>query len=164
MRGDLNIRKIRTTSGATAVQIVRYVKRKCVVVQHVGSARTDQKLKILVQEAELAREELCIQPSLFPTKHDETKLLHENHLNLQSVTHLFAHKMLRRCSQICGLGIMHPLYQDLALMRIIEPASKLRTIELLQRYFNISYGERTVYRLLPQLIDQKLIIEEAAYQ
>lgn len=49
-------------------------------------------------------------------------------------------------------------------MQIIEPASKLRTIELLQRYFNFSYGERTVYRLLPQLIDQKAIIEEAAYQ
>lgn len=164
MRGDLNIRKVRTQSGATAVQIVRYVARKCVVVQHVGSARTDQELQILRQEAELVREELCVQPSLFPTKRDETQLLHENHLNLQAVTHLFAHKMLRQCCQICGLGIMHPLYQDLALMRIIEPASKLRTIELLQRYFNISYGKRTIYRLLPQLIDQILIIEEAAYQ
>ncbi|MBX9785806.1 MAG: IS1634 family transposase [Alphaproteobacteria bacterium] len=49
-------------------------------------------------------------------------------------------------------------------MRIIEPASKLRTIELLQRYFNISYAKRTIYRLLPQLIDQKPVIEEAAFQ
>jgi hypothetical protein len=164
MLGDLRIRKVRTSSGATAVQIVRYVNRKCVVVRHVGSARTDQELEILRQEAECARDEWCFQPSLFPARRDETQLLHESHLNLQAITHLFAHKMLRRCSQICGLGIMHPLYQDLALMRIIEPASKLRTIGLLQRYFNVSYGERTVYRLLPQLIDQKSIIEEAAYQ
>ncbi len=164
MRGDLGIRKVRTSSGATAVQIVRYVHRKCVVVRHVGSARTDQELQILMQEAECVRDKLRIQPTLFPEKRDETELLHKRHLNLQAVTHLFAHKMLRRCSQICGLGSMHPLYQDLALMRIIEPVSKLRTIELLQRYFNISHGKRTVYRLLPQLIDQKLIIEEAAYQ
>lgn len=164
MRGDLNIRKVRTQSGATAVQLVRYVNRKRVVVRHMGSAHTDQELQVLKQEAEFAREELCIQPSLFAEKRDETKLLHENNLNLQAVTHLFAYKMLLKCSQICGLGTLHPLYQDLALMRIIEPASKLRTIELLQRYFNISYGERTVYRLLPQLIDQKSIIETAAYQ
>jgi len=130
----------------------------------MGSAHTDEELQILRQEAECKRDELCIQPSLFCVKHDEAKLLRENHLTLQAVTQLFAHKMLRQCSQLCGLGSMHPLYQDLALMRIIEPASKLRTIELLQRYFNISYGERTVYRLLPQLIDQKSIIEAAAYQ
>jgi len=164
MRGDLKIRKIITTSGATAVQIVRYVGRKCVIVRHMGSAKTEQELDILIQEAECRREDLCLQPSLFPAKRDETPLLHENHLSLQGVTHLFAHKMLRRCSQICGLEALHPLYQDLALMRIIEPASKLRTIELLQRYFNISYGERTVYRLLPQLLKQKTAIEVAAYK
>src|SRR3990167_1996988 len=124
MRGDLRIRKVRTSSGATAIQIVRYVDRKCIVVSHVGSARTNEELEILMQEAECAREELCVQPSLFPAKRDETQLLHEHHLSLQEVTHLFAHKMLRQCSQICGLGILHPLYQDLALMRIIEPASK----------------------------------------
>lgn len=164
MRGDLRIRKVSTSSGATAVQIVRYVDRKCVVVRHVGSAKTDQELQILIQEAECTRDEMCIQPSLFPAKRDETQLLHEKHLHLEAVTHLFAHKMLRRCSQICGLEAMHPLYQDLALMRIIEPASKLRTIELLQRYFNISYGRRTIYRVLPKLIDQKSTIEDVAYQ
>ncbi len=29
------------------------------------------------------------------------------------------------------------LYQDLALMRIVEPASKLRTIQLLEQHFNV---------------------------
>lgn len=164
MHGDLTIRKVRASSGATAVQIVRYVNRKCIVVRHMGSARTDEEFKILWQEAEFVREKLCFQPTLFPKKHDETKLLHEEHLNLRAVTHLFAHKMLRQCCQICGLGDMHPMYQDLALMRVIEPASKLRTIELLQRYFGISYAQRTVYRLLPQLILQKSTIEAAAYQ
>lgn len=65
MRGDLTIRKVRTSSGATAVQIVRYVNRKCVVVRHVGSARTEEALQVLWQEAEIMREVLCVQPSLF---------------------------------------------------------------------------------------------------
>lgn len=164
MRGDLKIRRVRTSSGAVAVQIVRYENRRCVIVRHVGSARSDEEREVLMREAECARDELSIQPSLFAARREEGAFLHENHLNLQSVTHLFAHKMLRQCSQMCGLGVLHPLYQDLALMRIIEPASKLRTIELLQRYFTISYGERTVYRLLPQLLDHKSTIEAAAYQ
>lgn len=49
-------------------------------------------------------------------------------------------------------------------MRIIEPVSKLRTVELLQRYFGISHAQRAVYGLLPQLIHQKSAIETAAYQ
>jgi len=50
------------------------------------------------------------------------------------------------------------------MMRIIEPASKLRTIELLEKYFKISYAERSVYRLLPKLLEHKNAIEDAAYQ
>src|SRR5690606_31403356 len=48
--------------------------------------------------------------------------------------------------------------------RIIEPASKLRTLELLERYFGLSYARRTLCRLLPKLIDHKDDIEEASYQ
>jgi len=32
------------------------------------------------------------------------------------------------------------------------------------RYFEVSHAERTVYRLLPQLIAHKDFIEDAAYQ
>ncbi len=35
MRGDLTIRKVRTGSGATAIQVVKYEKRKCKIVEGV---------------------------------------------------------------------------------------------------------------------------------
>jgi transposase len=47
-------------------------------------------------------------------------------------------------------------------MRIVEPTSKLQTIELLDRYFDVRYAKRTVYRLLPQLLDHQSEIERAA--
>ncbi|MBP6985596.1 MAG: hypothetical protein KBB83_03275 [Alphaproteobacteria bacterium] len=65
MRGDLKIRKISALSGTKAVQIVRYVDRKCVVIRHVGSAKTEIELDALMKEAECLREELCRQLSLF---------------------------------------------------------------------------------------------------
>lgn len=163
MRGDLTIRKVRTASGAIAVQIIRYSQGKRVIVRHIGSSHTDEELAVLCQEAEIQKEQLSLQPSLFSIIEKPSKLLHEEHLQLSSVTHLFAYRALKKCSQLCGLGFLHHLYQDLALMRIVEPASKLRTIELLTNYFHISYAERSVYRLLPKLLEHKNAIEDAAY-
>jgi len=164
MPGNLTIRKVRTASGAIAVQLMRHVEGKRIIVRHIGSAHTDQELTVLYQEAEIVREQLSLQPSLFSLEEKPSKLLHEDHLQLASVTHRFAYKALKKCSQLCGLAFLHTLYQDLALMRIIEPASKLRTIELLSKYFEISYAERSVYRLLPKLLEHKNSIEDAAYQ
>jgi len=163
MRGDLSIRKVRTASGAIAVQVIRYTQGKRIIVRHIGSSHTDEELNVLCREAEIVREQLSLQPSLFSIKEKPSKLLHEDHLQLASVTHRFAYTALRKCSQLCGLAFLHPLYQDLALMRIVEPASKLRTIELLANYFEISYAERSVYRLLPKLLEHKNNIEDAAY-
>jgi transposase len=164
MRGDLIIRTVRTASGATAVQIIQYANNKRIVVKHIGSAHTEDELVLLRREAERIREQLSPQLSLFSSIESPARLMHMDHLTLQTVTHCFAYEALRKCSQQCGLDFLSPLYQDIALMRIIEPASKLRTITLLQRYFNVSYAERTVYRLLPKLIKQKEEIEYAAYQ
>lgn len=164
MHGNLTIRTVRTGSGARAVQIIRYEQGKRMVVRHIGSAHTDEELAVLYREAELMREQLCPQRSFFSAEEASPSLIHKEHLHLTAVTHCFAYEALRKCSRQCGLANLSPLYQDLALMRLIEPASKLRTIELLQRYFNVSYAERTVYRQLPKLITQKEMIEDAAYQ
>jgi transposase len=51
---------------------------------------------------------------------------------------------------------------DLAIMRIIEPSSKLRAITLMNRYFGINYSKRTVYRLLPKLCTHKTETEKIA--
>ena len=56
------------------------------------------------------------------------------------------------------------LYLDLALMRIIEPASKLRTLELLEWYFNVRYARRTLHRMPSKLLEHQEAIEIAAIQ
>lgn len=78
------------------------------------------------------------------------------------VTHTYARRALLTCADLCGLGELPVLYRDLALMRIIEPASKLQTIEWLNQYFEVPYAQRTVYRLLPKLITHQSAIEAAA--
>ena len=45
------VRKVRTVSGAVAVQVMRKAGRRDVVVEHVGSAHTDAELGVLLERA-----------------------------------------------------------------------------------------------------------------
>ncbi len=83
MRGDLIIRTVRTASGATAVQIIRYANSKRIVVKHIGSAHTDDELATLRSEAERVREQLSPQLFLFSSIESPTRLLHMDHLSLE---------------------------------------------------------------------------------
>lgn len=162
MRGDLKIRTVRTASGATAVQVVRNEGTKRIIVKHIGSAHSKTDCQQLVAEAEIYAEAHCRQPSLFVKEVASSPQLDLAHTRLVGVTHHFARSALLACARRCGLGALPELYLDLALMRIIEPSSKLRTLELLQYYFNVRYAERTVYRMLPKLLDHQERIETAA--
>ncbi|MGP5342256.1 hypothetical protein ACTXML_16745 [Glutamicibacter arilaitensis] len=50
--GSRFIRKVRTASGAVAVQIVDQTGRTTTFVEHVGSANTDVELALLLRSAE----------------------------------------------------------------------------------------------------------------
>ena len=45
------VRKVRTASGAVAVQVMRKSGRRDVLVEHVGSAHTDAELGVLLERA-----------------------------------------------------------------------------------------------------------------
>ena len=66
------------------------------------------------------------------------------------------------CVDELGLSHLPRLLLDLAIMRLIEPASKLRSLELLQHYFGIRYSQH-IYRNIPKLITYKTNIEHCAY-
>jgi transposase len=162
MRGDLKIRKVPSKSGATSVQVVRYAGGRCYVHEHIGSAHDEKTLAVLLSAADRYVEQNCFQPSLFTTIEPPSQVVDLSKLALVKVTHLYARHALLACARLCGLGALPLMFQDLALMRIIEPTSKLRTIELLEQYFDVSYGQRTVYRHLPALLARKEEIEHIA--
>lgn len=164
MRGDLTIRKTKTASGATAVQVVRNEGKHRIVVKHIGSAHSESALTELLVEAEQYAEAHRIQPGLFAPSPESSVSNTLAHATLVGVTHSFARDALLACARLCGLGSLPEPYLDLALMRIIEPASKLRTIELLKQHFDIRYAERTVYRWLPKLLSYQASIEGAAIE
>lgn len=156
-----SIRKTKTASGNTAVQIVRYEDRKVVVMKHIGSGHTPEEVAALVASGRIWMEQATLQPTLFPQQTQRTLALATS--RYVGVTYGFAYDVLCQIAQRCGLDRKRDaLLLDFAIMRLIEPTSKQRSIILLQRYFDRTYAERSVYRILPHLKERKEAMERIA--
>ncbi len=55
---------------------------------------------------------------------------------------------------------MSVLLNDLVAIRIFEPASKLRSLELMQQFFGIQHSRKTYYKIAPNCIELKESVEE----
>ena len=156
----LSIRKVKTKSGSIAIQVVVYEGHKSKIIKHIGSGKKEEELSLLHQKAQEFIKEYSGQISLFPEA--EQKILFIDQGECIGVTHQFARKFLMCCANECGLSDIDQLLLDLSIMRLLEPASKLRTIGLLSDYFGINYSLR-IYRNIPKLIELKSDIERRAY-
>jgi transposase len=155
-----SIRKVKTKSGSNAIQVVRYVGHRVIVYKHIGSAKDNTELDALRQLAMNWINENSPQLSLFPVQRQKVLVIDRG--ECIGVTHHFAYRFLSRCMEECGLSHLPRLLLDFSIMRLIEPASKLRSMELLQHYFGINYSQR-IYRNLPKLVSYQENIEQCAF-
>lgn len=157
----LKVRTVKTASGATAIQVVQYQGHYAQVIKHIGSAKTSDQVAALTQRAEDYIAKHTQQVSLFsePTQ----KILFVDRSQCVKISHRFARDFLLCCMDACELSDLPALLRDLIIMRLLEPASKIRSIELLEQHFGVSYSQR-FYRAIPKLIRYKSIIEQCAYQ
>lgn len=159
----LRIRKTKTASGSTSVQIVYYRDRKVIVEKHIGSGKTEEAIGTLILKAQHWIESRSMQQELFALK--EPLELSPQNLRLIGVTHQFTYQLLECIAVKCGMTMPGDRFLfDFSIMRLIEPTSKLRAITLLSRYFSIDYSERTVYRKMGTIIQHKKRIEAIAVQ
>ncbi len=149
---------VTTASKATAVQIVRYQNNKRSILHHVGSAHTDAELQELMTLAEEWIKDYSQQLSVFPDE-NPNKVLHLNHCTFMGVQYRYFHQQINIIQDKMGFGDLPPLLNDLVAIRIFEPASKLRSLELMERYFGIRHSRKTYYKIAPKCIELKETIE-----
>ena len=63
-----SVRKVKTKSGSVAVQVVRYVGHRSLIVKHIGSGKDELEVTVLRQRAFEWIEEQTSQLSLFPSQ------------------------------------------------------------------------------------------------
>lgn len=142
------------------MQVVEYVKRKLVVVSHIGSAGTKDGIALLEQSAKSWIERRGGQKPLFALPPPSNPLDRYEYAGIRyAFIYEVLHKLLSRF-EFASLG--GKLLHDLVLMRIIEPASKLQSLALLEEYFGITHRRQSFYESLPKFVTFKDAAEKLA--
>lgn len=118
------IRKVKTSSGAIAVQIEHKRGRERVGIDHVGSAHTDAELEVLLSVARERLRENQLSLDLFP---DEKPDLYMEGSHSELLWNTLGAVYGRLGFDALGDAV----FEKLVLARIVEPTSKLDTIRVL---------------------------------
>ena len=139
------IRKVKTKSGATAIQIARKVAGQLVGLEHLGSAHNSSELETLIS---LAKDRLQgNQMGLFPDQGNKLQIK----LRQSSSTFLF--QILNRQYQKLGFGqIEDSDFVNLCIARIVEPTSKLDSLRVLIDLGIYGLSKDRLYRCLKRVI------------
>ncbi len=154
-----HVRKTKTASGATAVQVVRYQARRTIICVHIGSAHDNEKVVLLEHEARKWIENSTGQEALFPAsekgKQKETILL-VNKSQYLGVKYTFLYEVLSQQLHFFSFhALENQLLFDLALLRIVQPTSKLSSLKLLSTMFGIVYPRGHLYEAIAAMSSYK---------
>lgn len=139
------------------------------VLKHLGTAHNERELSDLKRQAELYIENnLGIAP-LFPEysttiRRQQTSTL-LNSLEFATSRHSLIYETLFSWYSRLGFDrIDNQLLRDLAIVRLVEPTSKLKSLEFLARYFGVDYSPTKMYREIPKLALHQTQAEKIAVQ
>lgn len=155
----LYIRVVNTASKSKAVQVVYYRERKRIIYKHIGSGKTDDE----IIELKLVAEDFIARYSPAIPLYEEQKfdnLLYLDKSEFLGVYYTFFYEVVLELMTKFGFTkIRKQLLLDLVIIRMIEPASKLRSIELLDTYFGITHRRQSYYKSASKWLDLKSKIE-----
>lgn len=138
------IRKVKTASGATAVQIVYKQKGKIIKLNHIGSAHSEEELNILLG---LARKQLQgDQPSLFPEAPSSLRVIIK-----RSFSALLWKTLQEQYAQVGFTRLDDEVFEALCISRIVEPTSKLDSLRVLTDLGVGPIDQNKLYRCLDKV-------------
>jgi hypothetical protein len=122
------VRRVKTASGATAVQIVHKRGRRVLSIEHVGSAHTDDELALLLQVAEERRHGGQLALALDDASAGEAG----TSAVVEGTSSLILWEVLNGLYDDLGLDRLgDETFRALVLARVIEPTSKADTVRVL---------------------------------
>jgi transposase len=154
-----HIRSTKTSSQKTAIQVVRYEKRKTIVVKHFGSSTEPKEIQSLKEEAFqwIEREEK--QTSLFSTTIDQPVIQLKQCQYIGYRYGLVYESLYELCRLFKFHWLRNKILLDLVIARIIKPGSKNQSIEFLKEFMGIEYERSEFYRQIPKILNAKKTIE-----
>lgn len=156
------IRRIKYSAKSVSIQVYKIENRKRVIVRHIGTARNEEERLHLLSLADDFIEKASKQLNLF--KNQETNnILYVNKTKFIGIYYTFLYELISKFINTIGFDkIKNNLLLDLVILRMVEPASKLRSIELLDEYFGIKHRRQSYYQSAPQWLALKSKAETIA--
>lgn len=145
--GMAYIRKVKTASGATAIQIAHKNHGRITRIEHIGSAHTDEELQILLS---LAKSKLPgSQQSLF--KESDPSLQIELK---QSSSAILLQTLMAQYIQLGFDNLADEDFAYLCMARIVEPVSKLDSLRVLVDLGVYNLSKDKLYRCLARIVKE----------
>jgi hypothetical protein len=152
------IRKVKTASGAIAVQIAYTEHGRIIRIEHIGSAHTEAEIETLLT---LAKQRL---------RGSQLSLFKENSLPLrislkESVSYLLLQTLKEQYNLLGFDQLRDDIFSDLCVARIVEPTSKLDSLRVLAELGVSGLSKNRLYRCLGQVIanDYRTTISRQCY-
>jgi hypothetical protein len=157
----LHIRIVKTKGKSRSVQVFRYENGKRVIVKHIGSGTTDEEVFCLQEMARGWIADHTKQSYLFEEAEPKEEAILLSQCQYLGIYYTYLYDVLRAVQYKIGYALqVDSLLNDLALIRIVEPASKLRSIELMEDYFGISHRRQRYYESARKWLNLKESIEK----
>ena len=135
------IRKVETTSGATAVQIAYKQKGQIVKIIHIGSAHTEEELRILLDLAHKYLQENQLE--LFPER------LSSLRVGIKcSFSRLLLNTLKEQYDRLEFSKLEDEIFELLCIARIVEPTSKLDSLRVMADLGVDQIDQNKLYRCL----------------
>ncbi|MFZ1254688.1 MAG: IS1634 family transposase [Trichococcus flocculiformis] len=153
------IRKVKTASGATAVQVAYKQKGKIVKIQHIGSAHNEQELKNLLALAHKRQQENQIE--LFPEMHPSLRISIK-----KSFSGLLWTILQEEYRKLGFSRLNDKIFEALCIVRIVEPTSKLDSLRVMADLGVDPIDRNKLYRCLVKASEQEYrkIISQACLE
>jgi len=143
------IKRYKAKNGATVIQVVHKKGRKVISTSHIGTAHTDQDIELLIA---LAKEEIQGAQLALEFEHAIA-----NGIPLQAIR-TYSELLWNTLGYVYdALGFSltgDEVFKKLVLARIIEPASKLDTIRILDRLDVVPPSNSSIHRSLAKSIER----------
>ncbi len=157
------IRKKKNPSGKISVQVIDKSLGKYKVIKTIGCSQNSNEVKTLVEEAhQWIKNRQGILEFDFSGREKAEHLIE----NIEEITTIGTTLLLEKIYNSIGFNeINDEIFKILVFSRIVFPNSKLKTTELLEKYYNTEINVYKIYRQLDKIHEnEKEKIEHISYQ
>ncbi len=158
------VRRLRSGSGKTYIQVIDKSSGKYKVSKSFGSSFYEEEIQELIIKARRWIEQ---QTGVQEFDFDNQEKIIESFFNSITQMRLAGIELLLgRIFDDIGFGKLNDeIFKQLTIYRIAFPKSKLKTTEFLRRYAQIDWNEDKIYRYLDKLqLEKKELIQQISYQ